>query len=110
MLGHKRVLGHDKELGLERGKEQGLGQGVGLEHGMELELDEVLGRDMVLVLGHGMELDHGEVSFLGSRFCLRILHQHGTFCIRPQSSLQFGFYNHLVQPCIVLKYNGNFEI
>ena len=42
-----RVLGHDKELGLERGKE--LGQGVGLEHGMELELDEVLGRDMVLV-------------------------------------------------------------
>jgi len=97
-------LGRGKELGLGRDMERGLGRDkeLGLGRGMELGLDEVLGHGMEQVLGHGMELDHGEVSFLGSRFYLRILHQHGTFCIHQRSNLQFGYGNHLVQPCIVL--------
>ena len=98
-------LGRGKGQGLGHGMEQGLGHGMelGLGRGMEQGLDEVLGHGMELVLGHGMELDHGEVSFRGSRSCLRILHQHGTFCIHLRSNRQFWYGNHLVQPCIVLK-------
>ena len=53
-----RVQGHDMEL--VQGHGMGLELGVVWEHGMER------------VLEHDKELDHGEVSFLGSRFCLRI--------------------------------------
>ena len=53
-----RAQGHDMELVLGHGMVLVLG--VVWEHGMEL------------VLEHDKELDHDEVSFLGSRFCLRI--------------------------------------